>query len=65
MTVRDLTDPQLVRLYRRLLDRLGPGGLSGWDELTFALVHPALYLAYRTVKDEGRRRRLTSHRTQP
>lgn len=62
MTLRDLTDKQLVRLYNRILERIQArfvGGRSfGVDVPTLRYCEPGLYLAYRMVRDEGRRRAL-------
>jgi hypothetical protein len=56
MSLRDLTDEQLERVYRRLYDRLAESGPFGWDWPTLRVVNPGLYKSLKEVYQELRQR---------
>lgn len=61
MTLRDLSDQQIIRLYLRLYSRLIEGAgyqPFGMDRRTMLIVKPSCMLAYDAVGTEGRRRQV-------
>ena len=61
MTLSELTDKQLIRLFYRVLFRIkkwAEGDPFGWDLPTLSLCRPALAKTYLAVRNEGRQRRI-------
>lgn len=61
MTLQDLTDKQLYRLYQRVLRKIHNDGSSGyqpwgWDLQTLRVVWPEMAKTYLDIRQEGTRR---------